>query len=89
MVGSWKEVEYSLDGRKQNALQKDSTFRSFKDALDFVNKVGEIAEKMQHHPDITLGWGYVRIWTTSHDAKKITEKDHKLTGAIDQLQNSV
>jgi 4a-hydroxytetrahydrobiopterin dehydratase len=87
MAGSWKQVKYSPGVREQNALRKDFTFKNFKDALDFVNKVGEIAETMQHHPDINLGWGYVRIWTTSHDEKKITEKDYLLSKAINQLQN--
>lgn len=81
----WEEVDYCPDGRKQQALMRKFQFDDFKSALEFVNKVGEIAENQGHHPDINLGWGYVVVWTTSYDAHKITDKDHKLAAAIDKL----
>jgi 4a-hydroxytetrahydrobiopterin dehydratase len=82
----WEVVDYYPEGeRSQKALRRDFSCSDFKSALEFVNKVAEIAESLQHHPDIHFGWGYVRIWTTSHDAHDITEKDHELVNRIDQL----
>jgi 4a-hydroxytetrahydrobiopterin dehydratase len=79
----WEEVDYWPDGKNQKALKKNFTFPDFRSALDFVNGVGELAEKVQHHPDINFGWGYVQIWLTSHDVHGITEKDKSLAVAID------
>jgi 4a-hydroxytetrahydrobiopterin dehydratase len=91
MAGNkWQEVNYYSDNdkRKQKALIRNFNFSNFADALEFVNKVGEIAEKANHHPDINLGWGYVKIWLTSHDEHGITEKDHMLAIEIDALKKN-
>lgn len=84
-IDTWEEVDYWPDERKQKALRKSFTFVDFKEALDFVNKVGQLAEEADHHPDINLSWGVVQVWLTTHSAKKITDKDHKLAEAIDQI----
>jgi 4a-hydroxytetrahydrobiopterin dehydratase len=60
-------------------------FPDFKQALDFVNKVGAIAEEQQHHPDIILGWGKVEITTYSHDVNGLTDRDYKLAAKINEL----
>ena len=75
---------------EDNLLTKEFKFADFKTALDFVNKVGALAEKANHHPDIELGWGRVKIALTTHSEGKITDKDHKLAEAIDEipLENS-
>jgi hypothetical protein len=49
-------------------------------------EIGKLAEKANHHPDINLGWGYVRVWLTSHSEHKITTKDHDLAAKIDHIQ---
>ena len=55
-------------------------------ALAFTNTVGAVAEELKHHPDIELGWGYVRLKITTHDAGgTLTEKDFALAQRIDQL----
>ncbi|MDQ2973375.1 MAG: 4a-hydroxytetrahydrobiopterin dehydratase [bacterium] len=87
-MAEWEEVEYWPDGKDQKALRKNFTFSDFKTALEFVNKIGKLAEESNHHPDINLGWGYVQVWLTSHDAHGITKKDHLLAKEIDQLQKS-
>jgi 4a-hydroxytetrahydrobiopterin dehydratase len=74
----WKIV----DGKK---LSRTYTFPDFKTALDFVNRVGEIAERQGHHPDIHLGWGRVEIETWTHDAGGLTEQDFLLASQIDHL----
>jgi 4a-hydroxytetrahydrobiopterin dehydratase len=66
-------------------LARTFTFPDFKSALDFVNRVGAIAEEQGHHPDIHLSWGKVVVETWTHSANAITDKDHKLTAAIDKL----
>lgn len=82
---SWEEVDYFPDKREQKALIKVFSFKDFKSALEFVNKVGAVAEKANHHPDINLGWGYVKVWLTTHSKHAITDKDHELATAIDNL----
>jgi 4a-hydroxytetrahydrobiopterin dehydratase len=68
----------------QTKLQKEFTFPDFVSALEFVNKVGEIAENLGHHPEIYLTWGKVIVTTTTHDAGgTITDKDWELARLID------
>lgn len=67
------------DGR----LSKNFGFPDFKQALEFVNRVGAVAEEMGHHPDIHLGWGRADIETWTHDAGGITELDFDLAAKID------
>ena len=75
---SWKE--------KDNALVGEFGFKDFNEALEFVNKVGVIAENMQHHPDIYLhSYNKVNITLTTHDQGKVTEKDHNVADMIDRL----
>ena len=60
-------------------------FKTFKSALGFVNKVGELAERENHHPDIELGWGYANITFATHDAGGITNSDFKIAELVDKL----
>lgn len=73
---------------KNKALIKEFKFKDFKGALEFVNKVGDLAEAANHHPDVKLGWGTVIIKLTSHDVGKVTARDHKLAEAIDEISKS-
>ena len=68
-------------------LEKKFIFSDFKEALLFVNRVGELAEQFDHHPDICLkNYKEVVISTTTHSAgNKVTEKDIELSKAIDKL----
>lgn len=73
---------------KQSAtrLEREWKFKNFRQALAFTNTVGAVAEVCKHHPDIELGWGYVRLKITTHDVgNKLTEKDFLLAQKIDQL----
>lgn len=76
-----------LDGWrfKEDKLKKSYEFDNFAGALAFVNKVGEIAERMDHHPDIKLGWGYARVKTTTHDRDGLTDFDIELARQIDAI----
>jgi len=66
-------------------IQKTYRFPDFAKALEFVNKVGYVAEAQNHHPDILLSWGKVEITTFTHTANGLTEKDFTLAAAIEDL----
>jgi 4a-hydroxytetrahydrobiopterin dehydratase len=66
-------------------LQKTYAFKNFREALEFVNRIGQLAEEQGHHPDICFGWGKadVSIWT--HKIDGLTESDFVLAAKIDRL----
>jgi 4a-hydroxytetrahydrobiopterin dehydratase len=68
-----------------NCLVREFSFDDFKSALVFVDQIGQLAEQAQHHPDIELGWGRVKVSLTSHDSGGVTDKDHQLAKQIDKL----
>ncbi|HEX8474233.1 MAG TPA: 4a-hydroxytetrahydrobiopterin dehydratase [Pyrinomonadaceae bacterium] len=72
----------------EHHLQRDYKFTNFREALAFVNRIGEIAEAEGHHPDISFGWGYteIKIWT--HAINGLSESDFILAAKIDALQKS-
>ena len=69
----------------EHHLQRTYRFRDFRESLQFVNRVGELAEEQGHHPDICFGWGKadVTIWT--HKIDGLTESDFVLAAKIDKL----
>ncbi len=68
----------------EHHLTKSFKFPDFRQALDFVNRVGEIAEQQGHHPDIFLTWGKVDITTWTHKIDGLTESDFIVAAKIDQ-----
>ena len=68
-------------------LHRVFRFPDFKQALDFVNRVGQIAEEEGHHPDIVLTWGKVEITVWTHKIDGLTESDFILAAKIDRLQS--
>ncbi len=72
----------------EHHLQRAFTFPDFKQALDFVNRVGAIAEQEGHHPDILLKWGKVEITLWTHKIDGLTENDFILAAKIDILRNT-
>ncbi|MDQ6824591.1 MAG: 4a-hydroxytetrahydrobiopterin dehydratase, partial [Candidatus Eremiobacteraeota bacterium] len=66
-------------------LQKTYSFPDFKKALDFVDRVGALAEQQQHHPDLHLSWGKVAIEIWTHKINGLTESDFVLAAKCDQL----
>ena len=61
-------------------------FPDFSQALEFVNKVGEVAEQQGHHPDILLTWGKVEITLWTHKIDGLTESDFIMAAKIDRLR---
>ncbi len=66
-------------------LEREFKFDDFKQALDFVNKIGEVAEEEQHHPDLFLSWGKVGIKLWTHAIDGLSENDFILAAKVDQL----
>lgn len=66
-------------------LKRSFKFENFAQALAFVNQVGAIAESIDHHPDITFGWAYADIATTTHDRGGITNFDLDLAAKINRI----
>ena len=65
-------------------LVKSYEFDNFKQALNFVNAVGAIADEQNHHPDIYLAWGKVRIEIWTHKINGLTESDFIFAAKVDQ-----
>lgn len=73
----WSEVE--------GALQREFRFKDFAAALDFVNRVGELAERERHHPDIAIHYNKVILRWWTHTAGGITERDRELAERTNAL----
>jgi|TARA_B100001971_G_scaffold85104_1_gene78676 4a-hydroxytetrahydrobiopterin dehydratase len=71
--------------KKNYFLEKNFKFKNFLESQNFVNKVGEISEKEDHHPDISFGWGYAKITITTHAIEGLSENDFILAAKIDQI----
>ena len=69
----------------EHHIEKTFTFSDFRKALEFTNRVGELAEQQGHHPDIFLAWGKVGIKTWTHKIDGLTESDFILAAKIDKL----
>ena len=69
-------------------LERSFTFPDFQTALDFVNRVGGLAEEQGHHPDLYLAWGRVGIKIWTHKIDGLTESDFILAAKIDRIQAS-
>ena len=74
----WKIVD-------DHHLEREWSFSDFASALDFVNIVGSICEKQNHHAEFELGWGRVLIRTWSHDIDGLSDRDWNLVKEIDSL----
>ena len=70
----------------EHHITRNFAFPDFRQALDFVNRVGAIAEEQGHHPDILLTWGRAEITTWTHKIDGLTESDFILAAKIDKLQ---
>jgi 4a-hydroxytetrahydrobiopterin dehydratase len=76
-VADWDEVD--------GALEREFRFADFADALAFVNRVGELAEAENHHPDIAIHYSRVVLRWSTHSAGGITDRDHALADRVSGL----
>ena len=70
---------------EQKMIFKKFKFKTFNEALKFTNKVGKLADEEGHHPDISLGWGYVLIMLHTHAIKGLSLNDFILATKIDAI----
>jgi 4a-hydroxytetrahydrobiopterin dehydratase len=76
--GDWQVV----DGHH---LEKTYRFPDFQQALDFTNRIGALAEKVNHHPDICLGWGRVQVTLWTHKIDGLADADFIWAAKADRL----
>lgn len=70
---------------EEHHLEREFKFKDFQQGLDFVNKVGRLAESLGHHPDIYLAWGKVKITIWTHKIDGLHKNDFILAATIDEL----
>ncbi|HSX23650.1 MAG TPA: reverse transcriptase-like protein [Candidatus Saccharimonadales bacterium] len=74
---------------KDNKLYQKFTFKDFREATDFINKVAVIANELNHHPTIHNTYSTVELWLSTHEAgDTVTEKDREFAARIDELAHS-
>ena len=78
LEGGWSVVD-------EHHLEKEYRFDDFRQALDFTNRVGEMAEEQGHHPDILLAWGRVGVTIWTHKIDGLTESDFVFAARTDVL----
>ena len=74
----WKVIE-------EHHLAKSFPFPDFKTGLEFVNRVGAVAEQEGHHPDLSLAWGKVGVEIYTHKIRGLTESDFVMAAKIDRV----
>lgn len=75
---SWQVVD-------EHHLEREYKFKNFREALAFTNKVGELAEKVMHHPDIYLAWGKVKLTLWTHTIDGLSESDFVFAAKMNNL----
>jgi 4a-hydroxytetrahydrobiopterin dehydratase len=71
--------------RRDDEIEKVYELPSFPDAITFVTRIGFIAEKADHHPDLDIRWRKVRVALSTHSEGGITDKDLALAGEIEAV----
>ena len=82
-INNW---EVKKNNQKNYYLEKNFKFKNFLTSQNFVNLVGNIAEKEGHHPDIIFGWGYAKIQIFTHKIKGLVESDFILAAKVDKIK---
>jgi 4a-hydroxytetrahydrobiopterin dehydratase len=77
----WKIIE-------EHHVAKSFRFPDFKAGLDFVNRVGAVAEAEGHHPDLCLAWGKVDVQIYTHKIRGLTESDFVMAAKVDQIYSA-
>jgi len=78
-VKDWKLID--------NSIEKNFKFSNFRQAIEFINKVADVAEAENHHPDILLwGWNNVKLTLSTHAVKGLSENDFVLASKIDGIR---
>ena len=80
-----KKVE-NWEIKESKKIEKLFKFKNFVQAMDFANKITEIAEQENHHPDLHISWGKVRVELWTHALNGLTENDFILAAKIDAIK---
>lgn len=83
-----KQLERHWNVVKEHHLEKEYIFQDFRQALIFTNKIGEVAEKEGHHPDILLSYGKVKIQLWTHKIDGLSESDFVFAAKCDEVDVS-
>ena len=73
------------DEKKNYFIEKEFKFENYVKSEGFIKKIGQIAEKEGHHPDISFGWGYARVKISTHAISGLAESDFVLAAKIDKI----
>jgi 4a-hydroxytetrahydrobiopterin dehydratase len=84
-VDTWIASHPGWERSSGGAIAKSYKFADFASALAFTVRVGCLAEKRDHHPDVELGWGRARLAWSTHDAGGVTRLDLDAAEAADKL----
>ena len=76
--GDWRTVN-------RHRVEKRFSFKDFREALEFTNQVGNLAEQAHHHPDLYLGWGVVKVTLSTHKIHGLSEADFVLAAKVEAL----
>ncbi len=86
VVEALQKSQWTRDG---DAIVRDLRFPDFAAAMAYVNRVAEVAEAANHHPDILVhGWNNVRLTLSTHDVGGLTRADVEMAGRIDEVPPS-
>jgi 4a-hydroxytetrahydrobiopterin dehydratase len=87
-----QEIEAALAGvawkRQGDRIDKTVRLKDFRAAMAFVNQVADLAEGLNHHPDISISWNRVQLAVSTHDSGGLTDLDFELARAVDALDGS-
>ena len=74
--------------RRGETLVKTFAFKTFPEGIIFIQRVADVAERMNHHPDIDVRYTKVTFQLSTHDAGGITQRDIQLAGEIEKLSSA-
>lgn len=76
--------DWSLES---SSINKVFSFKGFKESVDFVSKLSEVAERVGHHPEVLINFDQVQLVLTTHEEHGLTKKDFELAREIDKIGN--
>jgi len=85
LINLQKELNNEWRVVDEHHLERTYIFKNFRQALNFTNMVGELAEEQNHHPDILLAWGKVKVIIWTHKIDGLTESDFIFAARTDKL----
>ena len=68
-------------------LEKEFRFKDFREALGFADRVGELADEVDHHPDLAISWGLMKVVVWTHKIGGLSEADFVFAAKVDALRN--